>query len=155
MIESVTETPIDRRQLLKLAAAAMLVATRCAGTRRASDLDSAMTELNQLLAELNDDEQLQVTSITQRIQLHARELADEHRSFTDSLDRLLSTYDVTETQLKQLVDDYDSRRLLKRNELLQLQDQLHAAMTPGDWSQVVRVLNRTGKSLAAYTLQGS
>jgi Spy/CpxP family protein refolding chaperone len=112
-----------------------------------------MTELNQLLTELDDTEQLQVTAIAQRIQARASELADEHRSFTDSFDRQLSTYDTTEAQLQQLVDDYNRRRQLKRNDLLHLQDELHAAMTPDDWSRVVRVLNRAGKSLAAYTLQ--
>ena len=146
---------LDRRRLLKLAAAAMLVATGCTGARRASDLDTAMTELNQLLAGLDDTERHKVTAIAQRIQVRARELADEHRSFTDNFDRQLSTYDATEAQLQQLVDDYNRRRPLKRNDLLHLQDELHAAMTPDDWSRVVRVLNRAGKSLAAYTLQSS
>jgi hypothetical protein len=144
---------LNRRRLLKLAAAAILVATGCTGNRRTSDLDSAMVELNQLLAGLDEADQHKVTAIAQRIQVRARELADEHRGFTDSFDRQLSTYDATEAQLKKLVDDYNRRRLLKRNDLLHLQDELHAAMTPDDWSGVVRVLNRAGKSLAAYTLQ--
>ncbi len=114
-----------------------------------------MTELNQLLAELDDIEQLQVTTIAQRIQARARELADEHRSFTDSFDRLLSAYDTTEAQLAQLTDGYNISRIRKRNDLLHLQDELHAAMTPDDWSEVVHVLNRTGKSLANYTLSAS
>ena len=114
-----------------------------------------MTELTQLLSELDDIEQQQVTAIAQRIQARARELVDEHRSFTDSFDRELSAYGTTEVQLQQLVDDYSRRRLQKRNDLLHLQDELHAAMTPDDWSKVVHVLNRAGKSLAAYTLEAS
>ena len=114
-----------------------------------------MSELNRLLAEMDDNEQQRVTSIVLRIQARASELADEHRTFTDGFDRLLTTYDATDAELQQLIDDYNSYRTLMRNDLLQLQDELHAAMTPEDWAEVVRVLNRAGKSLAGYTLSGS
>jgi hypothetical protein len=45
--------------------------------------------------------------------------------------------------------------MLKRNDLLHLQDELHHALKPDEWAEVVRVLNRAGKSLAVYTLSGS
>lgn len=79
----------------------------------------------------------------------------EHRTFSDNFDRLLSTYDATLAQLEQLIETYNSRRTLLRNDLLHLQDELHAAMTPDQWAEVVRVLNQTGKSIAGYTLSGS
>ena len=151
----VTAVSLDRRRLLKLAAASIALATGCATVTRPSDLDSAMSELDRLLDEMGDIEQQRVTSIVQRIQASARDLADEHRTFTDSFDRLLTTYDATEAQLEQLIDTYNRRRTLMRNDLLHSQDELHAAMTPEDWSEVVRALNRTGKSLAGYTLSGS
>ena len=146
---------LDRRRLLKLAAASILVAAGCTNIRDESDLDAAMSDLNRLLDEMGDNEQQQVMSIVKRVQAAAGELANEHRTFTDSFDRLLTTYDANETQLQQLVDGYSKRRTQMRNELLYLQDALHAEMTPEDWSEVLRVLNRAGKSLAVYTLSGS
>jgi DNA anti-recombination protein RmuC len=114
-----------------------------------------MSELNRLLDDMGDDERQRVTAIAQRIQARASELASEHRKFTDSFGRMLATYDVTGAQLEQLINAYNSSRLLKRNELLHLQDELHAAMSPDDWSEIVRVLNRVGKSMAGYTLSRS
>lgn len=114
-----------------------------------------MSELNRLLDEMDDNEQQRVTAIVQHIQMRARELAEEHRTFTDSFDRQLSAYDTTEAQLLQLIDTYNQRRTQMRNDLLHLQDELHAAMKPDEWSEVVRVLNRAGKSLASYTMSGS
>ena len=105
-----------------------------------------------MLDNMDDNEQALVTSIAQRIRGRANELAAEHRTFTDSFDRLLSTYDATEAQLEQLIEAYNRQRTLLRNELLHLQDELHAAMTPDQWAEVVRVLNRAGKSIAGYTL---
>ena len=148
----ITTIPLDRRQLLKLAAASLLVVTGCTAVRPPPDLDTAINELNRLLDEMDDVEQRRVTSIVQRIQQRANELASEHRTFTGSFDRLLTAYDTTEAQLAQLTDSYNASRTRKRNDLLHLQDELHAAMTPDDWSEVVRVLNRAGKSLAVYTL---
>jgi hypothetical protein len=133
----------------------MLVAAGCTRVRPESDLDAAMSDLNQLIDEMGDNEQQRVTLIVQRIQASARELADEHRTFTDTFDRLLRTYDATEAQLTRLIDTYNNRRTLMRNDLLHLQDELHIAMTPEDWAEVVRVLNRAGKSLAIYTLSSN
>jgi predicted nucleic acid-binding Zn-ribbon protein len=143
---------LDRRRLLKLAAASLLLAAGCTNTRQDSDLDAAMSELDRLLDEMGENEQRQVTSIVQRIQTRARELAAEHRTFTDNFDSQLSSYHVTEAQLEQLIETYNRRRTLLRNDLLHLQDELHAAMSPDDWAEVMRVLNRAGKSMARYTL---
>jgi hypothetical protein len=114
-----------------------------------------MSELNKRLDEMNDNEQQRVTSIVQRIRARARELAEEHRAFINSFDQLLSKYDTADTELGELTDNYNRNRILKRNDLLHLQDELHAAMTPEDWYDVVRILNQAGKSLAGYTLSGN
>ena len=150
-----TAKPLDRRQFLRLAAASMLVVSACTSTRHGSDLDTAMDELNQLLDDMDPAEQQRVSAVARRIQASARELADEHRAFTGNFDHLLRTYDTTEAQLEQLITDYGKRRKQMRDDLLHLQDELHTAMTPDDWSRVVRVLNRAGKSLTGYTLSGS
>lgn len=147
---------LNRRQLLKLAVASALVVAGCTNVRQGSDLDVAMNELDRQLDVIADDEQqVKLSSIAQRIQIRARELATEHRTFSDSFDHLLSTYDATEAQLEQLIETYNSRRTLLRNDLLHLQDELHTAMTPDQWAEVVRVLNQTSKSIAGYTLSGS
>ena len=114
-----------------------------------------MNELDRLLDEMNDDQQRRLADIAQRIQARARELAGEHRTFTDSFDRMLTAHDTTEAQLERLTADYNRQRRIKRNELLRLQDELHAAVTPDDWSDIVRALNRAGQSLAGYTLSGN
>lgn len=147
--------PVSRRSVLKLAVASILVIAGCTNIRGESDLDAAVSELSQLVKAMDDKEQQHITAIVRRIQEQANGLADEHRAFTDSFDRLLAAYDATGTQLQQLVESYNKHRVLKRNELLHLQDELHAAMNPDDWAEVVRVLNRAGKSLAGYTLSGT
>jgi chromosome segregation ATPase len=147
---------LDRRRLLKLAMASVLVVTGCTNVRQESDLDTAMNELDRQLDEITDDEQqLKLSSIAQRIQTAARELAAEHRTFTNSFESQLSSYDATKAQLEQLIEAYNRQRTSLRNELLHLQDELHAAMTPDQWAEVVKVLNRTGKSIAGYTLSES
>ena len=115
-----------------------------------------MNELDRQLDEITDDEQqLKLSSIAQKIQTAARELATEHRTFTDSFESQLSSYDATKAQLEQLIEAYNRQRTSLRNELLHLQDELHAAMTPDQWAEVVKVLNRTGKSIAGYSLSES
>ena len=146
---------LERRRFLKLAVAAITVTAACSRVRPESDLDTAMSNLNQILKDTGDNGQKQVISIAQRIQVRAGELADEHRAFTASFDRLLSRYDTNEAVLGELTEAYNRNRILKRNELLRLQDELHAALTPEEWAEVVRVLNQAGTSLAGYTLSGS
>ena len=144
---------LNRRLLLKLAVASLFLTTGCTNTRHETDLDAAMSDLNRKIDEIDDNERLlKLVSITQRIKASTRELATEHRIFTDNFDRLLGTYDATEEQLEQLIETYSRQRALLRNNLLHLQDELHAAMTPDEWAEIVHVLNQAGKSLANYTL---
>ena len=93
-------------------------------------------------------------SIARRIEIRARNLAAEHQEFVDSFDRLLSEHDTTEAQLYQLIDKYTKRRRWLRDDLLYLQDELHASLGPEDWARVVQVLNQTGKAVGSYTLSG-
>ena len=153
--EFIAVKPLDRRRFLKLAAASMLVVTACTNARHGSDLDAAMDELNQLLDDMDPAEQQRVYAVARRIRASARELADEHRAFTENFDDMLKSYDTTEAQLTQLIADYGKRRTQMRDDLLHLQDELHTAMTPDHWAEAVRVLNRAGKSLAGYALSGS
>jgi len=144
---------LSRRQALKLAVASVLLVSGCTTTSSGSDLDAATNDLDIVLNQMGgNDEQEKLTSIARRIQSRARELAAEHREFVNSFDHLLSDYNATEAQLKQLIEAYATRRKLLRDDLLHLQDELHAAMTLDQWVRVVQVLNQTGKALASYTL---
>jgi hypothetical protein len=79
----------------------------------------------------------------------------EHQEFVDSFDRLLGEYETTEAQLHQMIDTYVKRRKWLRDDLLYLQDELHASLEPEDWARVVQVLNQTGKAVGSYTLPGA
>jgi Spy/CpxP family protein refolding chaperone len=152
-IQHKPSTLLSRRRVLKLAVASVLLISGCAGMTSSSDLDAATNDLGIALKQVGDnDDQEQLTSISRRIQSRARELGAEHREFVNSFDHLLSDYDATEAQLKQLIDAYAKRRKLLRDDLLHLQDELHAALTPEQWAEVVQVLNQTGNALSAYTL---
>jgi len=146
-------TLLSRRQALKLAVASVLLVTGCSTMTSSSDLDAATNDLGIVLNQLGgDSEQEQLASIARRIQSRARALAAEHREFVNSFDSLLNEYDATEAQLEQLIEAYASKRKSMRNDLLHLQDELHAALTPDQWAEVVLVLNQTGNALSAYTL---
>ena len=148
--------PISRRQALKLAVSSVLLITGCTSMRSGSGLDSAVDELNSLLDEtVTDSEYTLLSAIAGKIENRARQLVAEHKTFTDNFDRLLSTYDTEEAQLKQLVEGYVIRRKGLRDDLLRLQDELHFAMTPDEWDRVVQVLNRTGDAISSYTLSGA
>lgn len=152
-MDTIHSTLLSRRQALRLAVASVLLVSGCASMTVSSDLDAATTDLGIVLEQMgNDGEQEQLISIARRIESTARELAVEHNEFVNRFDSLLSEYESTEAQLKQLIDAYATRRKLLRDDLLHLQDNLHAAMTPDQWAEVVQVLNRTGKALASYTL---
>lgn len=117
-----------------------------------SDLDTAVDELNDLAKETSiDGERSLLVSIANKIEITARELTAEHKAFIHNFDRLLSNHDTTEAKLKQTVKAYATRRRQLRDDLLHLQDELHAAMTPDEWEKVVQVLNYTGKAIASYT----
>jgi len=118
-----------------------------------SDLDTAVSELNDLINEAAiDNDRTLLSSIASKIESRASELVAEHKAFIDSFDQLLSNYDTTENQLEQTAKAYSSRRRQLRDELLHLQDELHTAMTPDEWDKVVQVLNQAGKAIASYTL---
>ena len=146
-------TLLSRRQALKLAAASVLLVAGCATFRQGSDLDAAMSDLDGILNDIaRNGKQVWLASIARRIGIRARDLVAEHQEFVDSFDRLLSERDVTEAQLKQMIEAHVKRRERLRNDLLRLQDELHASMTPDDWAKVVQVLNRTGKVVTNRTL---
>ena len=139
---------LSRRQALKLTVAALLVVGGCARFSRRTDLDTAINDLNELLDDIAaNGEQIWLASIARRIEIRARDLLAEHSEFVSSFDALLTTYDVTEVQLMQVIEAHSMRREWLRNDLLRLQDELHASISQEDWGMVIKVLNRTGNAI--------
>jgi len=152
-LQPTVSTPLSRRQALKIAISSVLLIGGCASVSSSSDLDTAVSELNNLINEVDtDNDRTLISSIASKIKNRASVLVAEHKIFITDFERLLSHYNATENQLKHLAETYATRRRQLRDELLHLQDELHAAMTPQEWDKVVRVLNQTGKAIAAYTL---
>ena len=148
-------TQLSRRQVLKLGVAAVLLVSGCATFRRESDLDGALGDLDQALAELEPDaKRARVVSIAERIETRARELVAEHRDFVDRFDQLLGEHDVPEAQLTEMIDARSGRRITLRNDLLLLQQELHDALSPGEWNEVVEILNRTGRAVGSKPFTG-
>ena len=149
--------PLNRRQLLKLAVASVLLISACTAVKEEeSDSDRALSELGKLLDEMaGDDKQQALIGIAERLETQARELVAEHQAFVVDFNRMLNDRAVTETQLGELINAYTKRRTSLRNNLLQLQDELHTSLSPEDWAEVVQVLNHAGKALSGYTLDES
>ncbi|WP_455199987.1 hypothetical protein [Kaarinaea lacus] len=125
----------------------------CASFTRESELDAPLRELRALLeGSTSESKRLVLVSIAERIEIRARDLVAEHREFVSSFDSLLREYEVTETQITQLIEAHARRRKWLRNDLLQLQDELHAAVSQEEWTKLVQVLNQTSKALVSYTL---
>ena len=148
---------LDRRQLLKLAVASMLLIIACTEIKEEEpESHRALSELGRLLDEMADDNQRDtLISIAERLETQARELVAEHQTFVSDFNRMLNDRDVTETQLGELINAHTKRRTSLRNNLLQLQDELHASLSPEEWAEVVVVLNQAGEAVSGYTLQES
>jgi len=144
----------NRRQLLRLAIASVLVINGCAMLRGRSDLDAAQDDLRNLLDSFEPDsgQNVILASIARRIENQSSELVTEQQEFLHSFDTLMNKRDVTETQLSQIIDAYNDRRRWLRDDLIRLQDDLHAALSPEDWTEVIQVLNRKGEAIASTSI---
>lgn len=146
-----------RREFLNLAVASMVLVSGCATFTRGSDLEEYQDELRRFLEDTgeNQGEQLWLASIARRIEIRSNELVAEHQEFVGTINSLMSTRDVTEEQLSQSVDSYSRRRMWLRDDLLQLQDELHSALAPDEWEEVISLLNRTGREVARSSFSGA
>ena len=141
---------ISRRRILQLAAASLLVVSGCSIFRTTSELDEAREELRALLDELANDGGAEVRLLTlgRRIDTRASELVDEHQAFIENFNKLAANREVTADELATLVNDYETRRIWLRDDLLRLQDTMEAAMSDDEWERVLRILNRKGEAIA-------
>jgi len=151
-IQSEEPISLNRRQVVQLAAAALLVAG-CASVspiRGGSDFDEVNADLQSSLDEIADSpgEQVRMASIARRIENRSRALVAEQEEFTNGFNIMLNTRDITEAQLTDLIDGQSERREWLRHDIFRLQDELHAELTPEEWTEVVEVLNRKGETVA-------
>ena len=143
------ETELSRRNfMLGLAAAALLLSAGCARFRGGSELDKAYAELNRLLQQAGGADQDQLTSIASQIRNGTGLLLANYTDFSTRFNRMAADRSVSGGQLQQLVNNYETERLSQRNQLFELQDQLHAALPADAWPEVQQILNRKSRNLS-------
>lgn len=140
---------ITRRELLIGAAAtACLVASGCATFRRGSDLDVALADLDSLLSQIDGEDDRTLVAIAEKISAESHALLETHREFAADFNRKAADRTVPDASLVKMVNDYEADRLAGRDTLLQIQDELHAAVPADAWPDVLEVLNRKSAALA-------
>lgn len=147
-----------REVLVGLAVAAFLALPACNGLslRRQSDLETAFTDLDQLLDEANHGSNTaELRDTATAIRETATELVSNHKSFEASFNSSASDRSISSDELQQLVIKYDSQRRMQRDRLLKLQDQLHDNMPPELWDEARDILNRKGQAIGSYNLSAS
>ena len=139
---------LNRREfLLGLGAAALVIAWGCATFRRGSELDAAFADLNALLNQASGADTGQLASIAKRIRAESLKMVDAHETFVKTFNDKASSRLVTGKDLQEQVDDYALHRQSLLNDLLYLQDELHAALPPDAWPDVLEVLNRKSQAI--------
>ena len=147
---------LGRREfLIGLSAASLLLAAGCASFRTSSDLDTAFEDLDALLDRESKAHSDKLASIAERIRDQSRALVATHETFITDFNGQASNRSVTVEELQQLVADYESRRVQLRNDLLLLQDELHTALPPDVWQELLKVLNRKSQAMASKTISGT
>jgi hypothetical protein len=155
-VSSHAEFALQRRRVLAgLGAAALLIISGCGTLRRQSELDAAFSDLDELLAQAQEPEAEQLAAVASSIKASARLLIQNHEQFIENFNEEASKRSVSAAELEQKVVDYDRRRREHRNQLLQLQDELHEQMPPELWPEALAILNRKGQSIGSHNLSES
>ena len=97
--------------------------------------------------ELNE----RLTRMDERMKAQSQALLETHETFLVEFDEMATNRAATSGELNELVDNYVERRTSQRDDLLRLQDELHAALPPDAWADVRGVLNRRSEAIAAGT----
>jgi hypothetical protein len=143
---------INRRDfIISLAASALTLVSGCATFRRESEVDAAFADLKVLLKTAKGDDLEGIVSIAELMKSESRALLDTHETFLVQFNESATDRTVTSDDLNKLVDDYLAQRKSQRDNLLHLQDELHAALPPEIWPEVLDVLNRKAQAIVAGT----
>ncbi len=127
---------ISRRSVLVgIAGSALLLANACAVFRPRSELDVALADLESILSQIDSEDDEEVMAIASKIKAQAIALLETHEAFAKEFNRMAANRYVTKGALVELAKEYDARRLGQRDELLQSQDELHAAVPDDTWAR--------------------
>jgi ATP-dependent helicase/DNAse subunit B len=151
---------VNRREFLNvgLAGAALLALTSCATFRGSkSDLDVAITDLKNTVDGFEGDgaREARLASLGRRIENRCREVTEDYIDYLRRFDTLSSRRETTSSELKELVEDFSTRRERYRKELLGTQDELRQTLTKEEWNEVVKVLNSGVEAFSQTTKERS
>ena len=152
-MKDTAEKLVSRRRIVGLVVASLVVISGCTRFRRDSDLEKGQNELRVLLEDIadSDTERTELVSIAQRIETEVNALVSVQQEFLSSFDGQLNSYDVSEQQVMETVNSFTPQRVSMRDNLLGLQSELQAALTPEEWAAVLETLNRKGVALSSST----
>ncbi len=143
---------MSRRDALRvgLAAASLMFVAGCRSSGRSADLAAAHADLRRALDDFAVDgaERARLSSIAERMADASRKLLEVRQAFVDDFDRLAADPDVSSGDLQHMADGFGARSTALRDDLLRLQDELHAELTREEWVEVVEVLNRKARTLS-------
>jgi len=141
-------TPTRRQALSALAAAAVVTLLGCARFPSGNGLDRMVSDLDAALAKAPDDAAPGLIAISHQIQSQARALITSQEGFSTEFDRLSEDPNVSDDTLLRLVATYENERRTKRDNLLDLQDQLHASVSKDLWPDVQEILARKARLIS-------
>ena len=78
-------------------------------------------------------------------------MIDRHQSFVQEFDKLASERGTSNDDLLRLSANNDADRSTNRDQLLLLQDKLHAVVPPDLWPDIQELLNRKADLLSNQT----
>ncbi len=140
---------VQRRRLIQLAIATLVLAPGCTLLNPQTEFEAAVDDLSQELNAVADneaqDEQLQ--ALAAQLVEQAQVLSRSHSRFTRNFKRDLADASVASEDLLAAIDAYDQQYQADLVALLELQDQLHRALEPDEWRQVAAALNQTAVQL--------
>jgi len=144
-------TPTRRRALSALAAAAVITMLGCARFPSGVGLDRMISDLDAALAKAPNGAAPNLTAISHQIQSDARALITSQEAFSTEFDHLSEDPDVSDDTLFRLVSEYEKERRVRRDKLLNLQDQLHEAVPEDLWPDLQEILARKARLISIKT----
>ncbi len=144
---------MKRRELIvALAATALALSTGCASMRSRSEIDGAFLELESLLSRLDPSELEALRTVVRKMQEDTAQLVETHEGFLRTFNEQALERTTEAQALNALVDDYLVSRREQWDSLLELQDQLKALLPEDAWSEVLGILNRKSRAVAAGSI---
>ena len=111
---------------------------------RASEIDRLFDELDALVANLPVQQRENLESLADSLHKKSSQLLADHQDFLENFNDSASDRTVSGEELEDLYEAYESQRVAQRNDILRLQDDLHAAVPAEAWTDIRDVLNRKG-----------